>query len=312
MGAGVVGADLAGVAPGVDGEEFIRDGGGEVHGAAVDTHDKGGMAEEPEEFGQAGAVEEVGDVGWEVGEFFAAASDEDNGAIKGAAKGGDGFGGKGFVAAAGEWVEDDERFGGKGIGRVIALRQIEDGWPGEGGSGRGGKSEVAFDGVGLRIDGHGAGLGEAGAFAGVGESVEGDVAEGAGHEGGAEEALEIEDEVGRGLFFQGAAPAREAQPAGGTTEIGAGKKERFVEVWIAFEERRPLGIDHPGEVRVWEFGVEGGERGEGVDDVAEGAGLEDEETARGRRRGHLPRARRSASSVGRPASRILRWVVSMS
>lgn len=92
VGAGAIGADQTRIAPRVDGQEAVGHRRGEVHGAAVDADDKRGTAQEPEEFCEAGLVEEVGDVRWEIGGFFFTAPDEDDGAVDGTAEGGDGFG----------------------------------------------------------------------------------------------------------------------------------------------------------------------------------------------------------------------------
>ena len=91
VGAGAVGADLAGIAPSVDGEELVRHGSGKVHGSAVDADDKCRLAQEPEEFSEAGAVEKVGDVGREAGDCEAGATDQDDRNIDRAAESEDGF-----------------------------------------------------------------------------------------------------------------------------------------------------------------------------------------------------------------------------
>ena len=59
---GLIRADFSGVAPGVDGKQTRAEGGGEVHGTAVHADREGRAAEEPEEFTEGGAVEEVGGV----------------------------------------------------------------------------------------------------------------------------------------------------------------------------------------------------------------------------------------------------------
>ena len=114
-------------------------------------------------------------------------------------------------------------------------------------------------------------------FASIGEADDA-TAIGAGEfgdEGAAEEALEIEDEVGfaGGDFFR---PAGDARPAGGAAELAAGEVDDFIDVRVAVEERGPFGIDEPAEVRVRPALFDDGDGGEGVDDVAEGAGLENQ------------------------------------
>lgn len=89
--AGAVRSDLAWVAPRMDGEKFVRHGGGQVHGSAVDADDECGLAQQPEEFGEAGFIEEVGNVGREAGDFFVAASDEHDRMIHGMAERNDGL-----------------------------------------------------------------------------------------------------------------------------------------------------------------------------------------------------------------------------
>ena len=48
-----VGADFAGVAPGVDGEERDLEGGCQVHGAAIDADDRAGGTEVIDQFDEA-------------------------------------------------------------------------------------------------------------------------------------------------------------------------------------------------------------------------------------------------------------------
>lgn len=186
VGTGAVGSDQAGIAPGVDGEEPVRHGGGKVHGSAVDADNECRLAQKPEKFGEAGPIEEVGDVGREVGKGLLAASDEHNRMPGGAAEGADKIRCERFAAAAGERVEDDEGSGGNFFRGTITPGQGECGRPGQCGTGRGGEGKIAFDGVCPRIDGNGACLCEARALAGVGESVDRHAAEGAGDECGAE------------------------------------------------------------------------------------------------------------------------------
>ena len=118
----------------------------------------------------------------------------------------------------------------------------------------------------------------AGTFAGVGEADDATAvgAAEAGDEGAAEEALEIEDEVGfaGGDLFR---PAGNARPAGGAAELAAGEEDDFIDVRVAVEEGSPLGIDEPTEVRRRPALFDEGDGGEGVDDVAEGAGFEDQD-----------------------------------
>ena len=89
----------------MDREQLIGHPGSEVHRAAVYTDDKNRMAKHPEEFGEAGFVEEVGDIAREIGDFFFAASDEDDGAIDGSAKCSDRIRGKRLFLAAGKRME---------------------------------------------------------------------------------------------------------------------------------------------------------------------------------------------------------------
>ena len=205
-------------------------------------------------------------------------------------------------------MEEHEWLAGQMSGGTVALRKIEDRRSGQRGADCRGEGEVAFDGVGLFVDGNGVGLGQACALARIGKSVNRHTTKGARNERGAQESLEIEDEVGCGLFFQFLAPAVEAEPSGRSAEVGTGKKQCFVDVRVAFEQRGPFRIDHPCEVRGGKFRAERGHGGQGMHDVTERTRLENK-NARGI---HLPRARRSANSAGRPASMILRCVVSMS
>ena len=118
----------------------------------------------------------------------------------------------------------------------------------------------------------------AGTFAGVGEAEDAPAigAAEAGDEGGAEEALEIEDQVGfaGGDLFR---PAGDARPAGGAAELAAGEVDDFIDVRVAVEQRCPFGIDEPAEVGRGPAPFDEGDGGEGVDDVAEGAGFEDQD-----------------------------------
>ena len=205
-------------------------------------------------------------------------------------------------------MEDDEWPGRQCFGWTISRGQGKDRGSGQSCVSGRGESEVTFDGVGSGNNLDGLGLDETCAFARVGESVNRHAGKGACHERGAQQSLEVEDEIGRCLFPQIPTPAVEAEPAARSTEIGARENERLVDVRIALEERGPLGIDHPRDLRGGKLGPQGGNSGKGMDDIAEGTRLEDE-NAPGV---HFPKARRSASSAGRPASRILRCVVSMS
>ena len=67
-GAGCVGADFAGVGPGVDSEQTWGDGCGDVHWSAIDADGVGGVAEEVDESGEGGFVGGVDGVWREVGD----------------------------------------------------------------------------------------------------------------------------------------------------------------------------------------------------------------------------------------------------
>ena len=275
---GLARADFARVAPGVDGKEARRERGSDVHGAAVHADGKGGAAEEPEEFAEGGAVEEVGGVFERRQMGLGATGEDDAMRHERAAELGDLGGGEGFSRAARKWVEEDERLGDAEAGGRGTLWQRpferQCGFDAEGGD----EGEVAGDGVRLGGHVHGLVVEMASAFAGVGEADDatGVGAAEAGDEGAAEESLEIEDEVGfaRGDLFR---PAGNARPAGGAAELTAGEVDDFIDVRVAVEERRPLGIDEPAEVRVRPAFFDEGDGGEGVDDVAEGAGFEDQD-----------------------------------
>ena len=276
-GVGLIRADFARIAPGVDGKQSRGEGGGDVHGAAVHADGEGGAAEEPEEFGEGGAVEEIGDVRGGGDRGVGAAGEDDAVRGEGVAEVGDLGGGEGFFRAAGEGVEEDERLGGvEACGRgTLWQRPFErhGGFDAECGD----EGEVAIDGVRLGGHVHGLVVEMAGAFAGVGEADDASAigAAEAGDEGAAEEALEIEDEVGfaGGDLFR---PAGDARPAGGAAELAAGEVDDFIDMRVAIEERCPFGIDEPAEVRVRPAFFDEGDGGEGVDDVAEGAGFEDQ------------------------------------
>ena len=109
---GTVGADLAGITPGVDGEKMVGHRGSEVHRSAVHTDDKRRMAQEPKKLGEAGLVEEIDGAGREVRQRGIGASDQHDRAIHGAAKGGDGFRSEGFSPAAGKGMQNDKRSDG--------------------------------------------------------------------------------------------------------------------------------------------------------------------------------------------------------
>ena len=178
----------------------------------------------------------------------------------------------------------------------------------------GGGGEVAVDGVCGRVDGD-AGVVEIGcALAGVGHAGEVAGFELAGDEGAAEEPLEVEDEVDGGEFFQQAAEAECGGDAAEAAHLAAREEDRRREVGVVGEEWSPLGIDDPADVEVGVGAFDVVDGGEGVDDVAERGGFDDDER-RGRREvgcHYLPWFRRSASMGGRPASTILRWVVARS
>ena len=85
----------------------------------------------------------------------------------------------------------------------------------------------------------------------------------------------------------------------------------FVDEGAAFEERGPLAIGDPAETEMRVGALDEADGGQGVNDVAEGAGFDDEggfEVPQIDRMirldGHLPSERRSASSGGKPAARI--------
>jgi hypothetical protein len=208
-------------------------------------------------------------------------------------------------------VQDNVRRGRDQAGGLVAGRKVEDGWSGKVCPGGCGEGEVAFDGMGFRADRDGLGLGKAGAFTGVRESDDRNAPESTGDQGGAEESLEIKDEVGLVLLGQTAPPLEKSEPSGGPAKIGPRKEESSVKTRVPLEERCPFRVDHPREVRGREGSAQGSRGRQGMDDVTERAGLEDEDALR-KVGSHVPRARRSASSAGRPASRILRRVVSMS
>ena len=98
-------------------------------------------------------------------------------------------------------MEQHERRFGQLVGGTVALRKIEDRRSGESGADCGGEGEVAFDRVGFFIDRNGVRLRQPRSLPCIGKSVNRHTAKSARNERGAQESLEIEDEVGCGLFF---------------------------------------------------------------------------------------------------------------
>src|SRR5580692_2969235 len=91
-------------------------------------------------------------------------------------------------------------------------------------------------------------------------------------EGAAEQSLEIERENG---FYAAdrAKPVAQFEEIGRLDEVLARKVDDFVEVGIAGKERGPFGIDYPADFQARVCALEQVNRGERVDDVAEGTGL---------------------------------------
>lgn len=114
------------------------------------------------------------------------------------------------------------------------------------------------------------------AFAGVGATEEEGWACGAGEESAAEEALEVDGEGGTEVA-EGGEPEEEEEWAEGAAEAVAGKGEELVEEGVVVKEGCPAGVDEPGDAGGGISGAEPDEAGEGVDDVAEGSGFDEED-----------------------------------
>ena len=125
-----------------------------------------------------------------------------------------------------------------------------------------GEAPVGIDDVfGLVGGGDAVGVEEGGGFAGAGEAEAGGGGGGVGDEGGAEEALEVEDEV---EFLLAEVPEEADEVAGGGEAAGdlavifAVEGDDLVEVGGGLEEFGAVGAEEPGEVGVGIVGAEAG------------------------------------------------------
>jgi hypothetical protein len=152
------------------------------------------------------------------------------------------------------------------------------------GADRLGDAPVAVDGVDVFDVGHrhAAGVGVAGALAGVGEPYAAAGAGGERHQAGAEEALQVEDEIEAAAAELGGEPGRVsgrgAPPAAGRAAV---EGERVGEVGVAGEERFVGGVDYPGDVRRRERPPQRRQHRQGVNHVPQRARLDEGDPFRG-------------------------------
>ncbi len=92
----------------------------------------------------------------------------------------------------------------------------------------------------------------------------------------AEQALKIKREVRLHSLSQRPGPARQPQPASQTAEAAARKLDHVVQIGIPAENGRPFGIDEPAQSCLRPMPFQAGHRGECMDDVAQGAWLDDQ------------------------------------
>ena len=71
-------------------------------------------------------------------------------------------------------------------------------------------------------------------------------------------------------------PTQEIEGGAGAAKVSARENVDVIDVAIAAQERRPFGIDDPGDLCGRVSVADGGDGRQGVNDIAEGAWLDDE------------------------------------
>ena len=131
-----------------------------------------------------------------------------------------------------------------------------------------GKLKVAFDGVGATIDPRNVMINESRTFARITHSENLARTAGASDEGAAQQTLKIERRV-RSQQSRFLRPAEQVcRKLKAAAQFVAWKNVNVIDVAIAAQERRPLGIDHPRDLRCRVGITDGGDGGQSMDDVA--------------------------------------------
>ena len=158
-------------------------------------------------------------------------------------------------------------------------------------------SKVAVNGVNVRNQ-HNFVVEHPRTFAGVAESDAARGGSGAGEEAAAQEALQVNDDV----ELAGVELPEQRKEFAGLLTV---ERNQFVDDGCVLEQRGEVVVDEPGDVSVGKTASDAGDGRQGVNNVAERAGLDDEDAV-GR---HLPYSSRSARDSGSPALRIFCWVM---
>ena len=95
----------------------------------------------------------------------------------------------------------------------------------------------------------------------------------------AQEALEIEHESGVDARTKLSRPRKNAQRSGQSAKIAPRKIDDFIDVRIAFEQRRPFRVDDPADARLGPVLFDRCDRRQRVDDVAERTRFYDQDVA---------------------------------
>lgn len=285
-----------GTGAGEDAKDRFSNACGEVHGAGIVGEQEVDFSQEGRQLFELGGPCEIADsregVDASDGEFEflatrffgrSADNDEVETELAGGARGDDGE------------IFDGPEFGGPARSGV----ERED-WPGEGFEGGIAPGMVFGSGVNDRSAGEIAdaeGFGDAPVagvggdiFTGVGEDdiagqvrafargFESDTDRGGcghGHETGAEKALQVEDEI----EFSAAKFASQSAPI--SQRAFAFEGNDVVQIGVSLKEAFEFPVDDPGDFGLRKAGTQGGEEREGLDDIAEGAGLDDADSIGG-------------------------------
>lgn len=117
-----------------------------------------------------------------------------------------------------------------------------------------------------------------GSFPGLGQADAQGTAGDAGKKARAQEALEIEDEIISALsqFFDKGAEFGESGTGEAAAEFASVKEKDFINSLDTIENGGQFGADHPGDMSARAGLPQGRQDGQGMDDVAEGGGLDDQ------------------------------------
>ena len=316
MGVAAPGTDLAGIRPRVQAEQRARQGGGQVHRAAIDADGGGRPADQPEQMGEVGLVGQVQYIVCPMRRRRGARPDHDHPARR---------------QAGGE---SDRQVVGQALARAARIRVDDDGagqivrgnarhrFPGRQGKARvggiaaqgRGQSQIAIDRVEDSADPGPLAVKPARPFPRIRQAGERPRPQPPRDEHAAQQALEIGRDVEPARRDRPRAPApphetrRGAQPA----QLAAGKDDDRSQVGVAVEQGGPLVVDDPVEAQRREGALQGMDGRQRVHHVAERTGFHHHQVVASRQidgaaGGHraargvnaLPRAGRPGSPAGR-------------